>query len=127
AQVVRRVMIYNKPDGEVCTRSDPEDRPTAFDRLPRLQSGRWINIGRLDLNTTGQPLFTTDHALANRMTHPSYEIDREYAVRVRGEVTEEMMEPLKSGVMLEDGPATFTDIQEAPGGDGLNRWFHVVV
>lgn len=127
AQVVRRVMIYNKPDGEVCTRSDPEGRPTVFDRLPRLQSGRWINIGRLDLNTTGLLLFTTDGELANRMMHPSYEMDREYAVRVRGEVTEEMIETLKAGVMLEDGPAKFTDIQEAPGGDGLNRWFHVVV
>src|SRR5690554_5695517 len=127
AQVVRRVMIYNKPDGEVCTRSDPEGRPTVFDRLPRLQSGRWINIGRLDLNTTGLLLFTTDGELANRMMHPSYEMDREYAVRIRGEVTEEMIETLKNGVMLEDGPAKFTDIQEAPGGDGLNRWFHVVV
>lgn len=127
AQVVRRVLIYNKPDGEVCTRSDPEGRPTVFDRLPRLQSGRWINIGRLDLNTTGLLLFTTDGELANRMMHPSYEMDREYAVRIRGEVTEEMIETLKNGVMLEDGPAKFTDIQEAPGGDGLNRWFHVVV
>lgn len=127
AQVVRRVLIYNKPDGEVCTRSDPEGRPTVFDRLPRLHSGRWINIGRLDLNTTGLLLFTTDGELANRMMHPSYEMDREYAVRVRGEVTEEMIDNLKAGVMLEDGPAKFTDIQEAPGGDGLNRWFHVVV
>lgn len=127
AQVVRRVLIYNKPEGEICTRSDPEGRPTVFDRLPRPKEGRWINIGRLDINTTGLLLFTTDGELANRLMHPSYEMDREYAVRVRGEVTEEMIEQLKAGVMLEDGPAKFTDIKEAPGGDGLNHWFHCVV
>ncbi len=126
-QVVRRVLIYNKPEGEVCTRSDPEGRPTVFDRLPRTKSGRWINIGRLDINTTGLLLFTTDGELANRLMHPSYEMDREYAVRVRGEVTEEMIDNLKKGVMLEDGPAKFTDIQEAPQGDGFNHWFHCVV
>lgn len=126
-QVVRRVLIYNKPEGEVCTRSDPEGRPTVFDRLPRAKSGRWINIGRLDINTTGLLLFTTDGELANRLMHPSYEMDREYAVRVRGEVTEEMIDNLKNGVMLEDGPAKFTDIQEAPQGDGFNHWFHCVV
>ena len=124
---VRRVLIYNKPEGEICTRSDPEGRPTVFDRLPRLSEGRWINIGRLDINTTGLLLFTTDGELANRMMHPSYEMDREYAVRVRGEVTEEMIDILKKGVVLEDGPAKFTDITEAPGGSGLNRWFHCVV
>ncbi|WP_373388731.1 23S rRNA pseudouridine(2605) synthase RluB [Pseudomonas alcaligenes] len=127
AQVVRRVLIYNKPEGEICTRDDPEGRPTVFDRLPRPKEGRWINIGRLDINTTGLLLFTTDGELANRLMHPSYEMDREYAVRVRGEVTEEMIEQLKAGVMLEDGPAKFTDIKEAPGGDGLNHWFHCVV
>jgi 23S rRNA pseudouridine2605 synthase len=126
-QTVRRVLIYNKPEGEICTRDDPEGRPTVFDRLPRPKEGRWINIGRLDINTTGLLLFTTDGELANRLMHPSYEMDREYAVRVRGEVTEEMIEQLKAGVMLEDGPAKFTDIKEAPGGEGFNHWFHCVV
>ena len=124
---VRRVILYNKPDGEICTRDDPEGRPTVFDRLPRLKEGRWINIGRLDINTTGLLMFTTDGELANRLMHPSYEMDREYAVRVRGEVTEEMIELLKTGVMLEDGPAKFTDIKEAPGGEGFNHWYHCVV
>lgn len=124
---VRRVLIYNKPDGEICTRDDPEGRPTVFDRLPRPKEGRWINIGRLDINTTGLLLFTTDGELANRLMHPSYQMDREYAVRVRGEVTEEMIENLKTGVMLEDGPAKFTDIKEAPGGEGFNHWYHCVV
>jgi 23S rRNA pseudouridine2605 synthase len=123
----RRVLIYNKPEGEVCTRKDPEGRPTVFDRLPRPHTGRWINIGRLDINTTGLLMFTTDGELANRLMHPSYQMDREYAVRVRGEVTDEMIENLKRGVMLEDGPAKFTDVQAAPGGEGYNRWFHCVV
>ena len=127
AENVRRVIIYNKPEGEICTRDDPEGRPTVFDRLPRPKDGRWINIGRLDINTTGLLMFTTDGELANRLMHPSFQMDREYAVRVRGEVDEEMIERLKAGVMLEDGPAKFTDIQKAPGGEGFNHWYHCVV
>ncbi|MDP3976621.1 MAG: pseudouridine synthase [Pseudomonas sp.] len=127
AESVRRVIIYNKPEGEICTRDDPEGRPTVFDRLPRPKEGRWINIGRLDINTTGLLMFTTDGELANRLMHPSYQMDREYAVRVRGEVDEEMIERLKAGVMLEDGPAKFTDIKVAPGGVGFNHWYHCVV
>ncbi|MCB2254717.1 pseudouridine synthase [Pseudomonas chlororaphis] len=127
SESVRRVIMYNKPDGEICTRDDPEGRPTVFDKLPRPKEGRWINIGRLDINTTGLLMFTTDGELANRLMHPSYEMDREYAVRVRGEVDDEMIERLKAGVMLEDGPAKFTDIQQAPGGEGFNHWYHCVV
>ena len=123
----RRVLMYNKPEGQVCTRDDPEGRPTVFEHLPRLQSGRWINVGRLDINTTGLLMFTTDGELANRLMHPSYQMDREYAVRVRGEVDDEMIERLLAGVMLEDGPAKFSDIKKAPGGEGYNHWFHCVV
>ncbi|MEX3776146.1 23S rRNA pseudouridine(2605) synthase RluB [Pseudomonas sp. MYb118] len=127
AESVRRVIMYNKPDGEICTRVDPEGRPTVFDKLPKPKEGRWINIGRLDINTTGLLMFTTDGELANRLMHPSFEMDREYAVRVRGEVDDEMIERLKAGVVLEDGPARFTDIQQAPGGEGFNHWYHCVV
>tara|TARA_R110001599_G_scaffold26293_9_gene92756 strand:- start:337 stop:1374 length:1038 start_codon:yes stop_codon:yes gene_type:complete len=126
AVTVRRVLIYNKPEGEVATRKDPEGRPTVFDRLPRLKDNRWISIGRLDINTTGLVLFTTDGELANRLMHPSNQIDREYAVRVFGEVDDAMIERLMAGVLLEDGMAKFSDLSPA-GGSGINRWFHVTL
>ncbi|MCK4840561.1 MAG: pseudouridine synthase [Methylococcales bacterium] len=121
-----RVIVYNKPTGEVVTRRDPQGRPVVFSRLPKLDIGRWIAVGRLDINTSGLLLLTNNGELANRLMHPSRELDREYAVRILGEVPDEMIELLKKGVELEDGKAHFHDIQFFSG-EGANKWFHVVV
>ena len=121
-----KVLAYYKQAGEVCTRRDEKGRETVFKNLPRLRNSRWISIGRLDLNTTGLLLFTTDGELANKLMHPSSEIEREYAVRVFGRVTKENINTLLDGVELEDGFAKFTDIVDS-GGKGTNHWYHVVV
>jgi 23S rRNA pseudouridine2605 synthase len=125
-QIQQRVIAYHKPVGEVCTRDDPEGRETIYSNLPKLRSGRWISIGRLDLNTSGLLLLTTDGELANKLMHPSGEIDREYAVRILGEVSPEIIKQLKTSVPLEDGDAHFSDVKDE-GGKGANHWYHVIL
>ncbi len=122
----QRVLVYNKPAGEICSRKDPEHPNTIFDDLPNLKIGRWISVGRLDINTTGLILLTNDGELANLLMHPSSEIEREYAVRVLGEVTDEDIEQLKAGVQLDDGVANFDKITYV-GGQGANHWYHVTL
>jgi 23S rRNA pseudouridine2605 synthase len=124
--VQHRCLIYNKPLGEISTRSDPNGRPTVYDRLPTVRNARWVAIGRLDINTTGLLLLTTDGEFAHVMMHPSSNVDREYACRIRGEVAAGQLQNLRQGVELDDGPACFSDIQEA-GGSGENHWFHVTI
>ncbi len=121
-----RVLIYHKPTGEVVSRKDNEGRPVIFTQLPKLKIGRWIAVGRLDINTHGLILLTNNGELANRLMHPSNQLDREYAVRLLGEVSDEMIDRLKKGVELDDGPAHFDDILFT-GGEGANKWYHVVV
>lgn len=121
-----RVLLYHKPTGEVVTRRDPEGRPVIFTQLPKLETGRWIAVGRLDINTSGLLLATNNGELANRLMHPSTEVEREYAVRILGEVPDATLEKLKQGVELEDGMAKFNDIRFA-GGEGANKWYYVTV
>ncbi len=122
----QRSLVYNKKTGEVTTRSDPQQRRTVFNTLPRIDGARWIAVGRLDINTSGLLLMTTDGELANAMMHPSNRVDREYACRIFGEVTAEQIEKLKKGVLLEDGPAHFSDIVASGGSEG-NHWYHVTL
>lgn len=121
-----RVLIYHKPEGEIVSRDDPEGRPSVFDKLPRLKAGRWITVGRLDFNSCGLLVVTNNGDLANRMMHPRYELEREYAVRILGELTDEQKQQLLDGVMLEDGPAKFNSLIDK-GGEGSNHWYHVTL
>ena len=121
-----RTLVYNKPEGEITSRSDPEGRPTVFDNMPFLRDSRWVAIGRLDINTTGLLLLTTDGELAHAMMHPSNQVDREYICRVRGLVSDENIEQLKTGVLLDDGMAHFNDVQRM-GGTGANQWYQVTL
>ncbi|MCK9506285.1 MAG: pseudouridine synthase [Porticoccaceae bacterium] len=121
-----RVILYNKPEGEISTKEDPEGRPTVFSHLPRLHRGRWVMVGRLDINTSGLLLFTNNGELANALMHPSSEVEREYLARIHGPVDDEMLKQLQEGVELDDGPARFLRIKVGQGGN-TNRWFSVVV
>ena len=121
-----RVLIYHKPTGEIVSRDDPQGRPSVFDNLPKLKSARWISIGRLDFNTSGLLMLTTSGELANALMHPGSQIEREYAVRIRGELSEEQLAKLCGGIDLDDGSAKFERI-EARGGGASNHWYHVVL
>jgi len=123
-----RILMYHKPTGEIVTRDDPEGRPTVFEKLPSIGNGKWIAVGRLDFNTEGLLLFTNSGELANRMMHPRYEVEREYAVRLMGTLDEEQKQKLLTGIELEDGPAKIEKLtQDENDGDGANHWYHVVL
>lgn len=121
-----KVLIYHKPEGEIVSRDDPDGRVSVFDSLPRLKGQRWISVGRLDFNTEGLLIFTTSGELANRLSHPRYEVEREYAVRVLGDLTTEHMDKLTKGIELEDGLANVESIYAA-GGEGANQWYRLVI
>ena len=122
----KRILIYNKKVGEISSRNDPDHKKTIFDSLPKLKSGRWVSLGRLDINTSGLILFTNDGSLANQLMHPSSNIEREYIARVHGQVTDQILNNLMKGVKLEDGFAKFTDVQGGRKGN-TNQWFAMVI
>ena len=122
-----RVLLYHKQEGEIVSRDDPEKRASVFDKLPKLRGMKWIAIGRLDFNTSGLLIFTTSGDLANRLMHPRFEVEREYAVRVQGSMTDEQMEKMvKEGITLEDGPVKFERLTDQ-GGEGYNHWYRLML
>lgn len=121
-----RIMIYHKPVGEISSRQDPKHSRTVFDKLPPLKQGRWVQVGRLDINTSGLLIFTNNGELANRLMHPKFELEREYSVRVHGQVSDDAIKAMLKGVELEDGIAKFKRI-EAKGGEGANSWYNVIL
>lgn len=121
-----RVLIYHKPEGEITSRNDPRGRPSVFDHLPKISGARWITVGRLDFNSCGLLLFTTSGELANRLMHPRFEMEREYAVRILGNLREDQVQQLLNGIELEDGVARCVSV-ESRGGEGSNQWYHVVL
>ena len=121
-----RILIYNKPEGEIVSESDPKGRATVFDHLPQIKNAKWISIGRLDFNTSGLLIFTSYGEFANRLMHPRYEIEREYSVRVLGELTDNQISQLRAGIRLEDGLARFEQIS-LKGGEGSNHWYQVIL
>ncbi len=121
-----KILIYNKPEGEIVSENDPRGRPTVFDHLPKIKNSKWISIGRLDFNTSGLLIFTSFGEFANRLMHPRYEIEREYSVRVLGELTENQISQLRGGIKLEDGIAKFETIS-FKGGEGSNHWYQVTL
>ncbi|CDZ79199.1 Ribosomal large subunit pseudouridine synthase B [Legionella massiliensis] len=125
-QAKTRILVYHKPVGEISSRNDPKHSRTVFDKLPPLKQGRWVQVGRLDINTSGLLIFTNDGELANRLMHPKFALEREYAVRVRGQVSQEALNAMLKGVELDDGKAQFKRI-EFRGGEGTNAWYHVVL
>lgn len=125
-QAKTRILMYHKPVGEISSRQDPKHSKTVFDKLPHLKQGRWVQVGRLDINTSGLLIFTNDGELANRLMHPKFGLEREYAVRVRGQVSPEAITAMLKGVELEDGPAQFKRIV-IKGGEGTNVWYHVTL
>lgn len=125
-QQLPRVVLYHKPEGEIASRDDPEGRPTVFDKLPRLRGAKWVAVGRLDYNTSGLLVFTTSGELANRMMHPRFAVEREYAVRVLGQLKAEQVSRLVSGIALDDGPARCISVEDE-GGEGANHWYRIVL